>query len=442
MQQLKIISKRAMFIGLALSLLLMSGGIGSSFAKELTVWWAQPIFPTEEELIKQYIKEFETKTGSRINLEIWPHQELNDKLGPAVATGMTPDVLWHVHQMFVAPLAERGFLADVSDVITDLGPQRMVEGVVDIATIGDLTYAVPYYIYGTWLHYRKDLFTEAGYATPPETWDEFVDACSKINDPKKELWAFGLPVGEAAQYDAHSAFTTMLVAYGGKEVSEDGKSPTIDSPATIEVLKLIDEMWDKEFIPHSSAAWTAWDNNSFYQAEKVAVTANPTGSILAWLRKNKPELYAKSRTMMWPKGTAGKHYLQLGQYGFYVFKKNKDLELSKQFIKFFYEKERYFKLAKEVPPYFFPIFNDLLKDPFYKEEIQLSELVEQLLSPEVKKTKPGWPFGYNAAVGDTWSMNIYPHMVLRVVLGGWTPEEAVKEASNRMQSLCNRYYKK
>lgn len=407
----------------------------------LSVWWAQPIFPSEEALIKQYVSDYSTQSGVEVDFEIWPHQEVNDKLGPAVASGTTPDILWHVHQMYVAPLAERGLMMDVSGIIDDLGRDRFVSGVLNIASLGDFAYCVPYYIYSTWLHYRMDMFSDAGYDTPPADWPGFIDACEKINDPDNDLWSFALPLGEAAQYDAHSSIVTIINSFGGQEVTKDGKKPAINSPGTIEAVKVIEEAWDKNLIPKGSAAWTAWDNNQFYQSGKTAVTSNPTGSILAWSRQNDQELYSKSRTVKWPKGTMDNHYTQLGQYGFYVFKDIGNVEAGKAFIKSFYDEEKYMALAKEIPPYFFPIYTDLLQDDFYQQEVQLAQLVEHLLSPNVMKVEPGYPYGYNAGVGDAWTMNVYPHMVLRVVLGDWTPEEAVKEAQTRMEGAFGRYYK-
>jgi len=409
--------------------------------KPFEVWWSMPIFDKEKELITKLSDEFAKKHGVEVKLTFFPHHELDVKMLPSLEAGTLPDVIWQVHQNYMTPLFERGALMDVSDIINELGRDRIVKGVLDVVTMKGITYCIPHYMYAmSYLHYRKDLFAEVGYTKPPETIEEFEDALIKIQKrlPEK-TWAFGLSVGEAAQYDAHLAIEQIIWVFGGRAIDENQKV-VLNSSETIKAVEWIAKMWKQGTIPPASASWTAWDNNDYYQTEKIATVMNPTGSIMAWCRANKPDLYKKSGTMRWPKGPEGKTYLSVGQYGFYINKATEYPDLAKEFVKSFYEKEFYFELAKTTAPYFFPIFSDMLEDPFYKGEEQLWEMASQFLDPTIEKRTTGYAGGYTAAWGETLTMNILPHMILRVVLGDWTAEAAVKEAHSRMDTIYKRYY--
>ncbi|MBN1285529.1 MAG: extracellular solute-binding protein [Anaerolineae bacterium] len=152
----------------------------------------------------------------------FPYEEYQTKIAASVPAGTGPDVamiyfgwapLW-AKSGFIAPLP-----AEVQDVlVTEFAP------FVESTKLKGEHYAVPTSIRNFALVYNVNLLAEAGWDTPPDTWDEFVQAakdCTKYDDAGN--------ITQAGYYlewggDGWNWWRPLIEAYGGQVFSEDYKT--------------------------------------------------------------------------------------------------------------------------------------------------------------------------------------------------------------------------
>nr|MDO8134065.1 sugar ABC transporter substrate-binding protein [Candidatus Njordarchaeum guaymaensis] len=406
--------------------------------KKLTVWWSTPVFAKEKELIPKYVEQFKTSAGAEVDWVSFPHVELDLKIMTAVEAGTNPDIIFQAHQHVCTILHEKGKLMPLTDVIDKIDRKDIFPFLLEKLARGrdGVEYFLPYYPQGNWFHYRKDILAKAGYTKPPETLDQLLEIARKINNPEGGLYALGFPLGSTTINDAPMTFEQILWAYGGQLVSEDGKTMMINSTATMKTLEFFEQIIKVDKTQTTAAlTWGAYDNNVAFQSlANIAITGNPGGTIVAWMRDNNPKLYPHCGTAPWPKGPTGKHYLLLGAMGFSIFKNTKNPELAKDFVRFFCEKSRYKELVMATVPYNYPMYKSLLDDPVLKDP-PMWEMYSQLLDDNIEKRPWGYATGPTAAVAEVYSAEIYARMIERIAVWGWTPRRALNEGTIAIRDI-------
>ncbi|MCP4379900.1 MAG: sugar ABC transporter substrate-binding protein [Hyphomicrobiales bacterium] len=133
-----------------------------------------------------------------------------------------------VRDALVAPIP-----ADKAAAVETTWPK----GVVAAASVDGALYGYPNEIDVYALNYNKRLFEEAGIASPPETWDAFLDAATILTKRDGDLvtqQGFGM-INSWAAGVVHP-FASLLASNGG-ELIADGK-PMLDSPSATQTFEL------------------------------------------------------------------------------------------------------------------------------------------------------------------------------------------------------------
>ncbi len=138
-----------------------------------------------------YENDFETETLPKLIKEKWPNVTLEvtklpddnyyTSLKTKLASGECPDLIltqpMYAGQNSCYALAEAGYLVSLNDL-------DCMQGRQDVASVtyeGDIVGASnTISILGC--YYNKDMFAEVGIEAVPETWDDFLAACQKLQD--------------------------------------------------------------------------------------------------------------------------------------------------------------------------------------------------------------------------------------------------------------------
>ena len=143
---------------------------------------------------------------------------------------------------------------------------------------------------------------EAAKVDPPKTWDEFIEVCKKLQKPPK-LTGFGMCLG--LHTDADNNIINMIWSHGGKLVEDDDKTVALNSPGTVQAVKMIADMYLKhKIIPKGAVSWDNQGNNKAYQSRQVIFVLNAS-SIYAYLSESDKELYDVTGMLPVPAGPAG-----------------------------------------------------------------------------------------------------------------------------------------
>ena len=133
-----------------------------------------------EQQLGEFISEFEAEYPNiKVDLQfVPPVQQYVDKFSVLVASNQMTDMFYTAAEN-KQEVIEKGLAEDISDM--------EIFSRIDAATAGTYGNDGEIYAYSpdAWIggvFYNKALFEEAGIEKEPETWDEFLDACTKLKD--------------------------------------------------------------------------------------------------------------------------------------------------------------------------------------------------------------------------------------------------------------------
>jgi multiple sugar transport system substrate-binding protein len=146
--------------------------------------------PNEISYWEKLSKEFTSQTGIQINLVRQPTDTDQRRQGliiPLKARKRDPDVFL-MDVVWIGQFAASGWLEPLNKFISQdrFSLSKFFKKILSNAdTYKGKLIALPVYIDGGLLYYRKDLLMKYGYTKPPETWKELVDYSLKIQEKER-----------------------------------------------------------------------------------------------------------------------------------------------------------------------------------------------------------------------------------------------------------------
>jgi multiple sugar transport system substrate-binding protein len=386
--------------------------------------------PTADPFFKQQAEDWGKQLGVNATVETINANDLTARFTAALQGQSGPTIF---QMQYLAPHAFAEGLYDLSDLAKEVEPKfgKFYDQVNTSATVDGKYRGVPYNIVGNAEVYRKDWFQQAG-AKVPETWDDFHDAV-------KKLQAFGKPIGQTfAQTfgDAPTFFYPLLWAFGGKEVNEDGKTVAINSKETIDAVTFAKALWD-DGLDHRAASWDDSGNNTAFLAEEISSTLNGASIyfVAAGLDgKTPPKPWADQLDhYLMPKGPAGQFSWFLDfTHGIPTYVKGKDLDASKEFLRYIYDPKQYDPWFELQKGYSLGPGNRLEQSPAWNDW-------PKPLQPFRTAGKTARALGYagqpSTSTNEVFAKYVVVNMFARAAVQGMSPEESVKQAEAEMKQI-------
>ena len=283
---------------------------------------------------------------------------------------------------------------------------------------------------GNW---RKDLWTEVGYPSGPDTYDDLREGARKIRQK------FGNPcgLGLSQELDTSMAMRAILWSFGGSEQDEEG-NVTINSKQTVEALKYMRALF-KESETDEVFTWDPSSNNRAMLAGKVSYVANAI-SITRQAEKDNP----KYNPLIWlcrtPKGPvrriAAEHVMDC--YAIWDFAENK--EGAKRFLTEYIDNFGAAFKASEF--YNFPCFPstvpDLKQQISHDPKADPSDKYKVLADVLDWTTNIGYPGYATAAIDEVFNTWVIPTMFAKVGKDELSAEDAAKSAETEIKRIFER----
>lgn len=241
--------------------------------------------PPGDEYFDKWAADWGKKNGIEVKVEHINANDIAARLASHVQAKSGPDIIQY---MYTWPAIYSESLVDVSDVADKLGKQLggWYKDAETYSKVDGVWRTVPFSLYGNNLNYRGDWFKEAG-LTPPKTLDEFLALAKKLKQ-------VGHPFGQALGHsftDPRVFWYGWLWSWGGREVSEDGKTVTLDSPATLLAVEKALELYDA-MVP-GTLSWDDSNNNRAFLAGDIGATMNAASIYLSAIREGQTRLDLK-----------------------------------------------------------------------------------------------------------------------------------------------------
>jgi len=193
--------------------------------------------------LKEFLPEFEELTGIKVNFSDMPYPTLQEKQLTAVTQGSAAYDIVHVDCVWMGQYAGQGWLSAVEDLkaqtdpavldIDDFVPRLLSE----LSMWDGKLYGLPFDTSVMMFYYRTDLFEKHGLKVPT-TWDEVLEAATKITEAEKGNDVYGLTLMAKRSVQLGCTYGALLGAYGGYYYDDKYKA-TINSEAAIQALEML-----------------------------------------------------------------------------------------------------------------------------------------------------------------------------------------------------------
>lgn len=410
------------------------GSDGQAAATEkpkLTIWAATTFTPDADTTQDDQIKAWGEANGVEIDLARMSQDERTPRWQTAIESKQFPDCA-AIEQADLPKFIQEGVLVETTEVMQTLN--GLEGGFTDGAFLAGRTadgkhWSVPSFSSTEVFYVRKDKLEEKGLALP-ETWDDVLTIAQAINDPDNQFWGWGKQMGTPS-WDSEVSFTAMLWSFGGKTWDEEGK-PAINSDETRQLLDFLKSAWDAGVIPPDGPTWDDGGNNRAYQSEIVGMTLN-TGSILRYLQTEDQALLDKTAVILVPAGPAGRfisgYYYQWG-----VFNTSAHPELCLQLLEHLFAPDQLRPFYDAGGGNMLPVYKEMLNDEMWQDPAR------KVLADMVPNTRPqGYPGLTTPWILDAWMDHTMAKMLNRVLVDGWTNDDAIAEAEAALQKWYDQW---
>jgi len=337
-------------------------------------------------------------------------------------TETLPEIVW-ADNPWVPQLIKAGVYKDITDKVKEWGWENwedFYKGHREVTSYKGRIYALQHTTNNLALFYRRSLLEKGGIENPPTTWQELLETCKVI---KEKLGIYGIGFCAAASEEGTWQLEPFIWTNGGSLLE-------LDQPEAIQALKLWTELVKKGYAPRD------------------VVTAEGQGDVTMW--------FVNGEVAMMVNGN--------WEFGWHltpdVRKRLGDVEVAPLPV----PKEgmkpivpiggECYGIASTVEPEKFDITWEFLKKLFSPEELfevnitmegglpTRASLAERaleakpMLKPFLEQAKyalPRPPVGgmekYPEVSAEVWTA------IQKAITGALTPEEAFKEASQKIEKL-------
>lgn len=171
-----------------------------------------------------------------IKLEVQSWDNLESVMATKVSGNQAPDIY---NGGPFAGFAGDDLLYNVEEVTSPETFSDFQESFIANEQLGGTTYALPLIASARALFVNNALLKQAGVAEAPKTWDELLDAATKVSKLGGGIAGYGMPLGsEEAQAEA------AIWLWGGGGSFGDGEKLTLDTPENLVGAEQIKKMID------------------------------------------------------------------------------------------------------------------------------------------------------------------------------------------------------
>ncbi len=212
------------------------------------------------------VKNFTPQTGITVNWIDVPHNDMHQKFLTEAASGAGAIDVFNADQPWVPEFAAAGYLVDMDKYITADDKNDFLKIALDTVSYNGKIYGLPYFIHDCVLYYRTDLFKQAGIASPPTTWSDYIADAQKLTTGD----VYGTIV-EGKQSGAASAKFLDIVYQAGGRVFDDQGNVAIDD-SWIDAFNLyLDLIYKYKVAPPGSPTFDNADTHNLLIQGKLAM---------------------------------------------------------------------------------------------------------------------------------------------------------------------------
>lgn len=177
---------------------------------------------------------YKAKTGNTLEVQVVSWDTIDQQSSTMIQNNQAPDIL---NLNVYASYAKDNLLWSADDVLPAAARSDLLDAFVKSGTYQGKLYGMPDLSSARAFFYNKDLFTKAGIAAPPKTWDEFEADAKKITALGNGTVGYAMPLGPE---EAQGEFSIWAFNNGG-DWKADGKW-VVNSAKNVETLTFLKKL--------------------------------------------------------------------------------------------------------------------------------------------------------------------------------------------------------
>jgi len=404
---------------------------------------------------REYFKEMETlfedevkKWGAENNVEMEvsavaseAFEDFVAKLVAQVQAGEPPDLVYHVR------LVQQLYSLDALEPVTDVVAQaeslygKAPAGQRFANFIDEQWYGIPYIMSGGGAYGRRSIFKAVGIDVDKDmaTYDQRRDACLKVTDTAKQMYGWGVTANKSG--DATGFIEGVILNWGGHYTDEKRSQITFNSPETVAAVQWLTETYTadkyKAMIPPGIMSWTDSSNNEAYLAGNVAYTHN-AASVYAKAKRDKNPVFEDTVYFETATGPLGRKLEAGGGGQFNIPKGAKNVDAAKALALHMIQPDIFLPISLISAGLFLPAYAGYYEMDEVKKslanDINLARMGQAALGDFVGSSYPAQPSSFFDAIA---AQTILTDMMAQTITQGIKPEDAVKQAADRIQKIAD-----
>jgi multiple sugar transport system substrate-binding protein len=444
-------------LGLAATGILARPYIANAAGKTAVVWQLQGFVPEEDAAFRKTVADYEKSSGNKIEVSVMPFMALNQKAISALTSGDVPDLIFHDAPQAILPQnAWNDKLEDMSDVVETYHSQLSETAKLASSYYNGVTKKRCYYLAPVKqacapFHIWGDLVEKAGFklSDAPKTWDAFWNFFKPVQKElrakgMRKMYAMGLQITTVGPNDGNGLFYHFMIANGGEDiVTKDGKLHTDDPKireAAIKSVEFMTGVYKEGYVPPEALSWNDADDNNAYHEKLFVMDFDGTLSTELAMIKDKKAYYEQMVVMGLPNKNDGTQMAaQVGGGGGFIPKGAKNIDVAKDFMKFFMQPQVMNENLKAGLGRWVPVIPQIVKDDSWWTDTKtdphrLPYVTEAVLNPTIPVYN-----GFNPAIGQVNAEQIWGQCHSDVIKNGMTPAAAVDRAFKRAEAIFAKF---
>ncbi len=227
--------------------------------------------PTVEEM-NQIVTEFNTQQPNvTVLIDYVSYDALHDKITTALASTPPAYDVFLVDDIWYAEFADKGYVLDVTNRITQPMRDGIFQAAWDITTVGGKVYGMPWLLDQKYFFYNEKLLKDAGFDAPPRTWEELVEQSKVIKE--KGIAEFPI-VWSWGQYEAAICDWVTLLYGNGGAMADAANKPLFNSDIGVKTLEWMIKTIDDGITNPASVSYVEEDVRNVFSQGKAVFALN------------------------------------------------------------------------------------------------------------------------------------------------------------------------
>jgi multiple sugar transport system substrate-binding protein len=429
--------------------------IANAQAKTAVYWAGQGFIPQEDAAMRKVCDDYMKASGNTLDYSLMPFMALNQKTISALTSGDVPDLIFMDAPETILPQnAWDDKVVDVTDVVAPFESQLSETAKLNSTFYNKATKKRSYYICpikqgATPFHIWGDLVEKAGLKMEeiPKDWDGIWTYLKKTQAPlrskgMRKIFACGLQITTVGPNDGNNLFRHFLIANGGEDIlTTDGKLHTDDPKvreAAIKSVEFMTNLYKEGVVPPEALSWNDADDNNGYHEKLFVMDFDGTLSTELAMIKDQQAFYHDMKTLAPANkndGTPMKAMVNAG--GGFIPKGAKNVEVAKDFMKYFMQAKVMNENLKAGLGRWFPAIPQIVKDDPFWTSTEMPCLLPYITEGVLGPTLPLYN-AYSPAWGQLEAEQLWGQAQADVIKGNMKVADAVDKAFKRGNEIFAR----